>query len=110
MNPRDLNYLLGRVGTVAFAVTAVAAVTPRGIDLVGACVMGLITAIGGGTIRDLILGVPVFRAADLNYMWVALAASVVAFGHSESGVHLGVHNPRTVEHSSYSSETGKGDE
>ena len=66
-------------GTVAFAVTAVLAVVPRGIDLFGACVMGLITAIGGGTIRDLILGVPVFWSSDLSYLWVALGASVVAY-------------------------------
>ena len=74
-----LQYLLGMAGTVAFAVTAVLAVTPRGIDLFGACVMGLITSIGGGTIRDLILDVPVFWAADLNYIWVALVASLAAF-------------------------------
>jgi uncharacterized membrane protein YeiH len=79
MNTGELNYLLGMAGTVAFAVTAVLAVTPRGIDLFGAYVMGLITAIGGGTIRDLILGVPVFWAADLNYIWVALTSSLVAF-------------------------------
>jgi uncharacterized membrane protein YeiH len=66
-------------GTAAFAITAVLAVTPRGIDLFGACVMGLITAIGGGTIRDLILGVPVFWAADLNYIWLALIASFLEF-------------------------------
>lgn len=66
-------------GTVAFAVTAVLAVTPRGIDLFGACVMGVITAIGGGTIRDLILRVPVFWATDLTYIWVALCASLLAF-------------------------------
>jgi uncharacterized membrane protein YeiH len=79
MNTIELQYLLGMAGTVAFAVTAVCAVTPRGIDVFGACVMGLITAIGGGTVRDLILGVPVFWAADLNYIWVALVSSVLAF-------------------------------
>jgi len=79
MDINDLQYLLGMAGTVAFAVTAVLAVTPRGVDLFGACVLGLITAIGGGTIRDLILGVPVFWASDLNYIWVALASSLVAF-------------------------------
>jgi len=78
MDTTNLQYLLGMAGTVAFAVTAVLAVTPRGIDLFGACVMGVITAIGGGTIRDLILGVPVFWAFDLNYIWVALVSSVVA--------------------------------
>lgn len=79
MNAVDLNYLLGMAGTVAFAVTAVLAVTPKGIDLFGAAVLGVITAIGGGTIRDLILGVPVFWSTDLNYIWVALAASALAF-------------------------------
>jgi len=79
MNTIDLQYLLGMAGTVAFAVTAVLAVSSRGIDLFGASVLGLITAIGGGTLRDLVLGVPVFWASDLNYIWVALVSSVVAF-------------------------------
>jgi len=79
MNTQTFQYVLGMAGTVAFAVTAVWAVAPRGIDMWGACVMGLITAIGGGTIRDLILGVPVFWATDLNYIWVALFASLAAF-------------------------------
>lgn len=79
MSPEKFNYLLGMAGTVAFAVTAVCAVTPKRIDLFGACVMGLITAIGGGTIRDLILSVPVFWANDLNYIWVALGSSILTF-------------------------------
>ncbi|MBT8463291.1 MAG: TRIC cation channel family protein, partial [Deltaproteobacteria bacterium] len=53
-------------GMVAFAVTAVLAVTPKGIDLFGACVLGIITACGGGTVRDVILGVPVFWSEDQN--------------------------------------------
>jgi len=79
MNVTELQYLLGMAGTVAFAVTAVLAVTNRGIDLFGACVMGLVTAIGGGTIRDIILDVPVFWATDLNYIWVALVSSLITF-------------------------------
>jgi len=75
----SMSYLIGMAGTVAFAVTAVLAVTPRGIDLFGATVLGIITAIGGGTVRDLILDVPIFWSVDLNYIWVALGASVVAF-------------------------------
>ena len=45
MSPNELHYLLGMAGAVAFAVTAVCAVTPKGIDVFGACIMGLITAI-----------------------------------------------------------------
>jgi len=79
MTALEFQYLLGMAGTVAFSVTAVLAVTPKGIDLFGACVMGLITSIGGGTIRDMVLQVPVFWSTDLNYIWVALISSVAAF-------------------------------
>ncbi|WP_291993580.1 TRIC cation channel family protein [Candidatus Accumulibacter sp. ACC003] len=75
----SLNYSISMAGTAAFAITAVLAVAPRGIDLFGVCVLGIVTAIGGGTLRDVILNVPVFWAADMNYIWVALAASVAAF-------------------------------
>jgi uncharacterized membrane protein YeiH len=63
----------------AFAMTGVIAVAARGIDLFSACVLGTLTALGGGTVRDLILDVPVFWSMDLNYIWVALGASVLAF-------------------------------
>lgn len=75
----SVQYAVGLAGTVAFAATAVAAVAPNRIDLFGALVMGVITAIGGGTVRDLILDVPVFWASDLNYIWIALAASFATF-------------------------------
>lgn len=74
-----LIYWVGMAGTAAFAVTAVLAVAPRGVDFFGAGVLGVITAIGGGTIRDMVLGVPVFWALDLGYIWVALAATGAAF-------------------------------
>lgn len=79
MNLDSIEYFIQVAGTVAFAVTAVLAVAPKGIDLFGACVMGIITAVGGGTIRDLILDVPVFWSNDLSYIWIAFAASAVAF-------------------------------
>lgn len=72
-------YWAGLCATFAFAVTAVLAVAPKGIDLLGVVVMGVITAIGGGTIRDLILGVPVFWQSDLSYIWIAVAASILTF-------------------------------
>ena len=75
----SISHWIGLAGTVAFAVTAVLAVAPKGIDLFGATVMGIITAIGGGTTRDIIMEQPVFWAADVTYIWVALGASVAAF-------------------------------
>ncbi|MEY3464026.1 MAG: hypothetical protein RLZZ468_1804 [Cyanobacteriota bacterium] len=74
-----LSEAAGLVGTVAFAATAVLAVAPRGIDLLTACVMGVLTAIGGGTVRDLILDQPVFWASDAGLLWASLLASLITF-------------------------------
>jgi len=72
--------VIAMAATVAFAVTAVLAIrSDKELDLFGATVLGLITAIGGGTVRDIILDVPVFWAADLSYIWIACIASVLAF-------------------------------
>lgn len=75
----DFYYTLNMIGTIAFSTTAVLAVIPKGIDVFGASIMGIITAVGGGTMRDVILGVPVFWSTDLNYIWVALISSVFVF-------------------------------
>lgn len=75
----DLSFWIGIIATIAFAVTGVLAISDRGVDLFGVLVLGLITAIGGGTLRDLILEVPVFWATMPIYVWVALVASVIAF-------------------------------
>jgi len=66
-------------GTVVFAITGVLAVAPKGIDIFGASVLGIITAVGGGTLRDIILGVPIFWSIDQNYIWVSFVASILAF-------------------------------
>lgn len=47
------------LGTAVFAISGVLAVTRRGLDVFGALVLGLVTALGGGTVRDLIIGAPV---------------------------------------------------
>jgi len=76
---QSFSYWIGIAGITAFAVTAVLVLAPKGIDLFSAIVLGIITAVGGGTIRDMTLDVPVFWAADLNYLWVAIGASLVTF-------------------------------
>lgn len=79
MDASQLSYGVGMAGITAFAVTGVLALATRRIDLFSAVVLGIITAVGGGTLRDLILDEPVFWASDLNYLWVALGASFIAF-------------------------------
>jgi len=80
MDWHRLSDVLAMAATVAFAVTAVLAIrADRPVDIFGATVLGLITAVGGGTIRDVVVDVPVFWVQDLSYVWVAVGASLAAF-------------------------------
>ena len=74
-----LNYWIGMAAICAFAMAGVLAAGRRGMDIIALLFMGVITAVGGGTLRDLLLGVPVFWMIDFNYVWVASSASLAAF-------------------------------
>ena len=72
-------YELQMIGTAVFAVTGVLAVNRRGLDALGGTVLGTVTSLGGGTIRDVVVRAPVFWLVDTNYLLVAVVASLVAF-------------------------------
>lgn len=57
-------------GTIVFALTGVLAAGRNNLDLFGALVLAAVTAVGGGTLRDLILDVPVFWLADPSYLYL----------------------------------------
>lgn len=50
------------------------------MDLFGVLVLAFVTAVGGGTVRDLVIGTaPVFWVRDPVYVWVALGAGAATF-------------------------------
>ncbi|MFN8471126.1 MAG: trimeric intracellular cation channel family protein [Anaerolineae bacterium] len=69
----------GLVAIVAFAITGVLAAAPVTQSILSLIALGVISAVGGGTIRDLILGVPVFWLSQFQYIWFAVAGSLVGF-------------------------------
>ena len=74
--------LLYWVGLAAVAVNALTGVLDAGrkqMDLVGVVMVGSATALGGGTVRDLLLDRTVFWISDQTYLVVALATTVVIF-------------------------------
>jgi len=81
VNPELLNLSFDLAGTVAFAVYgALSAIRYTRLDLVGVLVLGTVTAIGGGAMRDAILGAtPVNAVADWRYPVAALAGAFVTF-------------------------------
>lgn len=66
-----LLYMIDLFGTAIFAVSGVLLAGRLKMDPFGVIVLGSVTAIGGGTIRDMALGAtPVFWITDTTYLWV----------------------------------------
>jgi uncharacterized membrane protein YeiH len=70
---------IGFLAIFVFATTGVLACASKTQNIVSLVMLGIITALGGGTIRDLILMVPVFWLSEFYYVWIALAGSLAAF-------------------------------
>lgn len=72
-----LLYTLDLAGVAVFAVSGALAAGRKGLDLLGVIVLALATAIGGGTIRDVLLDRhPIFWLADPAYLVVIVAAAL----------------------------------
>ena len=66
------------VGVVAFALSGILAAARARLDVVGVSVIALLTALGGGTLRDVLLDrEPFFWVAYELWLWVILGLSVV---------------------------------
>lgn len=77
-----MDNLLYWAGLSAVAVNALTGVLDAGrkrMDLIGVMMVGTATALGGGTVRDVLLGRPVFWISDQVYLIVALATTLVVF-------------------------------
>ena len=73
-------YALDLLGTGVFAISGALAASRRNMDIFGFTVLALMPAVGGGTLRDVMLGrYPVFWIADNNYVLVALGAALIVF-------------------------------
>jgi uncharacterized membrane protein YeiH len=71
-------YALDLLGCAVFAVSGALAAGRKGLDLLGVVVLGLVTAIGGGTIRDVLLDRhPLFWLADPTYVHVIVASALL---------------------------------
>lgn len=78
----SLLYTLNLFGAAVFAVSGVLAAGRKGLDLFGVLVIAIVTAIGGGTLRDLLLARhPIFWFYEKEHLIVIVAAALLAFGY-----------------------------
>lgn len=66
-------------GVALFAATGALAASRNQLDIVGFVFLGAVTGIGGGTVRDLVLGVPVFWVEEPRYVLVCTLAAVMVY-------------------------------
>jgi uncharacterized membrane protein YeiH len=81
-------FVLELLGTIAFAVSGGAVAVRAGMDWLGVVVLAVVTAVGGGTIRDLLIGTAPVRW--VNQPWpivaaVATAAVIIVLAHRRPG-------------------------
>ncbi len=74
-------FIIEVLGTIAFAISGIRLAATKNFDWFGAYTVGLVTAIGGGTMRDILLDIPVFWMQTWWYLAVtALSlATVIVF-------------------------------
>eukprot|EP00531_Pseudo-nitzschia_arenysensis_P004078 CAMPEP_0116142552 /NCGR_PEP_ID=MMETSP0329-20121206/14970_1 /TAXON_ID=697910 /ORGANISM="Pseudo-nitzschia arenysensis, Strain B593" /LENGTH=490 /DNA_ID=CAMNT_0003637797 /DNA_START=72 /DNA_END=1544 /DNA_ORIENTATION=- len=67
------------IGVLSCSISGTVVAAQSGLDVFGSMMVGVITSIGGGTTRDLILNVKPFWTEETEYIWIGSAASLITF-------------------------------
>lgn len=82
-------HALDLLGTAAFAVSGTLFAIHKKMDTFGVFIIAFVTAVGGGTIRDMLIGsYPVAWMADLNYIYAIMVAMTLAIVFRKKIGHL----------------------
>lgn len=80
INYFDLNLIFDVIGTIAFAISGAILAARKNMDILGVIVLGLVTALGGGFIRDLVLGIqPPMMFQNSTNAIIATITSILVF-------------------------------
>lgn len=72
-------YTIDILGTIAFAISGVLVAINKKMDLFGILIIAFVTAVGGGTLRDLLIGdTPVSWMKDMTFSYVIMASAIFA--------------------------------
>ena len=75
-----LLFLMELIGTIAFAASGVMVGIRKNMDLFGVCVLGTVTAVGGGTIRDIVLCQIPSALLEPIYVETSVITALLIFG------------------------------
>lgn len=72
-------HLLDIIGTMAFAISGVLTALSKRLDPFGVLIIAFVTAVGGGTLRDVLIGrTPVMWMKDITYVYVIIIGFFIA--------------------------------
>ena len=72
-------YTLDILGTIAFTISGVLIAMHKKMDLFGILIIAFVTAVGGGTLRDILIGLtPVSWMLDMTFTYVIISTTVLA--------------------------------
>lgn len=72
-------YIIDILGTIAFAISGVLVALNKKMDPFGILIIAFVTAVGGGTLRDILIGeTPVSWMKDMTFVYVILVSTIVA--------------------------------
>ena len=72
----SLILVLDIIGTLAFAISGVLTALHKRLDPFGILIIAFVAAVGGGTLRDVLIGAPIAWMVDLTYVYVIFGATV----------------------------------
>lgn len=72
-------FIMDIMGVIVFAASGALVASRKEMDLVGFGLMASLTGVGGGTLRDLLLGRPVFWISDPLPVWICLGIATLIF-------------------------------
>lgn len=72
-------FVIDILGTIAFAISGVLVAMEKKLDLFGVFIIAFVTAVGGGTLRDMLIGsTPVFWMRDYSYISIIIGTVALA--------------------------------
>tara|TARA_R110000787_G_scaffold86285_2_gene183960 strand:+ start:3541 stop:4161 length:621 start_codon:yes stop_codon:yes gene_type:complete len=74
----SLFLIIDILGTLSFSISGVLTAVKKRMDPFGIFIIAFVTAVGGGTLRDVLIDAPVFWMYDLRFMYVIAGATVLA--------------------------------
>ena len=84
----DFITVIDFIGTFAFAISGIRLASAKKFDWFGAIVVGMVTAVGGGTLRDVMLGTTPFWMQNGFYLIVTIFSLFFVLIFSKYLVHL----------------------